>query len=229
MQKKQFLWKILALIGLAVIAGAIVLLYVFVLKPQPPEGVKNVEFTVVVQAGDVNVKKTYHVMTEAGTLGEMMKHIDEEAGLQVVEENVGFGPMLTGLFGYKANFDNNGEYYWLAGNVSDPGQLNSFSKAFVNDKELLSANVGADSFVLEDGKSYLCMLVNNDTFTGEDNSVTLAVEETAELFDGEKADTYRNDLAQAKSLLITVCCVAGAAFVALSALLVVEAVKAKKL
>lgn len=228
MQKKQFLWKILALIGLAVIAGAIVLLYVFVLKPKPPEGVKNVDFTVVVQAGDVNVKKTYRVMTESGTVGEMMKHINEDAGLQMEGADSEYGYNLQGLFGYTADYNNNGEYYWFAGNVSDSNQLNTYAKAIVNDKELLSANFGMDSFVLEDGKSYLCMLVNNDTFTGEDNSVSLTVTETVELFDGEKADAYQNNLGQAKSLLITVCCVVGAAFVALSALLVVEAVKAKK-
>lgn len=230
MQKKQFLWKILALIGLAVIAGAIVLLYVFVLKPQPVEGVKKVELLFRVEEEETLEERRFEVETDANYLGEVLKALNAEYSLGMTDAEIEAG-FLQQMLGVTAPADGSKYFYYYTTNSALYDTEGEYFGGYVSyDGASYGApDYGVNDATLADGTNYLFVYTFWGQY-GEDKPVPVLTAESvsAEVWLSDEAKSFDKRDADAKSLLITVCCVVGAAFVALSALLVVEAVKAKK-
>lgn len=226
--QKKFLWKVLALVGLAVIAGAVVLLYVFVLKPQPIEGIKNIEVLIRAEDGEISETRRYQVRTDAQYLGEVLGELDEQFELGMTIEN----GMVMEMLGITTPADWSKYFYYY---TTNPALYDAEGEFFGGYVSYDGTNFGAPDYgvsdaTLADGTDYLLVYTAYGQYNSTDKPVPVIESQpvSAEVWLSEEAKNYDKRETDATNMLITVCSVAGAAFLVLTVLLVVEAVKAKK-
>ncbi len=122
--------KLLIILLAIILAGAMFFAYNKYLKADVNPGEKSVSILVVNDKLDIN--EEFKFKTSEDYLLDLMEEHAEELKLEV--DDSGFGPMIVGLLGYKAD-DKQNEFYHIAINSED-------------------ATVGAKDIVLTDGDVY---------------------------------------------------------------------------
>ena len=230
MQKKQLLWKLITLAALVVVAAVVVLLYVFVLKPKPIEGIKDVNVMIRVEDGEKLEERRYQVTTDALYFGDLLKALNEkyELGMSDAEIEAGF---IKTVLGTTAPADGSKYFYYYTTNDALYNTEGEYFGGYVkyDDRRFGAPDYGVNNATLKDQTDYLLIYTAYEQYSETNPVPVLEVAPVrTESYLTEEGKNFDRRRAEAKNLLITVCCIAGAAALAIVALMIVETVKAKK-
>ena len=238
MDKKSIAWKIAALVLLVGIAVAMWCIYEWKLKPEPVSGNRNAEIILVTQKDDIKKRVSYQVQTDGKTLGVVLRELDRTTMMELETAEKEGTEVVTSLYGVAE--DEKGHYLFFTNADSIADKEETIGTRTYYDRETVyrcKYGVFDEETVLEEGKRYLIVYEDENQFYNaeldESDDPVHYIPYRQEYYDTdvwlyEEMQTYVRELERADNTVITVCSVAGAAFVVVFALCFIDIAKAKK-